>query len=103
MQRGRARDSAVLALRVRRRPDRDGVTRRAGHSPEGSAAGLGQREPAIYEQRAGRRVAAHQVSGGLDALIPQLPGVEGPFVFCPVASIVSLAAGSSLTSPSLTT
>ena len=39
---------------IRRRAHRDGAARRAGHPHEGSAARVGQQEPAVHQQRRGR-------------------------------------------------
>ena len=69
---GRAeRRSAQLAVRVRRRADRDGAARRAGHPHEGPAARVGQQEPAVHQQRRGERAAQDPVPRGVDTDVGQ--------------------------------
>src|SRR6185436_16310013 len=68
VQGGAQRSAAVLALRVRWGPHRDGAAWGARHPYEGPAAGLGQSEPQIHQQREGERPAPHPVPRRVGAL-----------------------------------
>ena len=69
------RDASVLDVRIRRGADGDGASWRARDPDEGSAAGLGQRESQIHQQREGERAAQDSVPGRVDSLTPNGQGL----------------------------